>query len=213
MGIFRGVTLANWITLVRIFLIPVFALLATYYGMSVVEGHPKEWWRLMASGIFLLACATDALDGWAARRFGGNTRLGSILDPIADKGLLLTAILALSFSKWPIVLPLWFALLIVTHDLVLFLGCSLLFCASGGIDIRPSSLGKISTALQMLAVGWIMLQFPLFCYPVWIAGVCTFISGVDYVYRGTPLLRGLYKRLERRNRKNGQQWDELDVKE
>jgi len=188
-------TLANRITLVRILLIPVFAFLAIRYGVSIVEEHPKEWRRLIASGIFLLACATDALDGWAARRFGGCTRLGSILDPIADKGLLLTAILTLSLSKWPIVLPLWFTLLVVAHDLVLFLGCSLLFYAAGNIDIRPSSFGKISTAFQMLAVGWVMLQFPLFCYLVWIAGVCTFVSGADYVYRGVLLfLSGTYKK-------------------
>ncbi|QQY09249.1 MAG: CDP-alcohol phosphatidyltransferase family protein [Candidatus Xiphinematobacter sp.] len=191
-------TLANWITLVRIFLIPVFAFLANHYGMSVVEESPREWRRLIASGIFLLACATDALDGWAARRLGGHTRLGSILDPIADKGLLLTAILTLNFSRWPMALPLWFTLLVIAHDLVLLLGCSLLFYTTGRVDIRPSSLGKISTAFQMLAVGWTMLQFPLFCYPVWIAGVCTFVSGTDYVYRGTLLLGSAYKGLERK---------------
>ena len=185
-------TVANWITLVRISLVPVFFLLAIYYGLGVAEGKPQEWQRLVASGIFVLACVTDALDGWAARRFGGKTRLGSTLDPIADKGLLLTAILAISFSKWPIVLPLWFTLLIIVHDLVLVFGCSVLFYLIGNVDIQPSILGKISTAFQMLTVVWIMFQLPFFYYFVWMAGVCTFISGMAYIWRGALHLLARY---------------------
>ena len=81
-------TLANKITIARIFLIPLFVLFAIYYGRSVEQGQPEEWQRWAAIVVFLVASVTDCLDGWVARRFGQRSPLGAVLDPIADKGLL-----------------------------------------------------------------------------------------------------------------------------
>ena len=93
-------TLANQITIGRILLIPVFVLFCVYYGQGVEAGQPEEWQRWAAIITFLVASASDGLDGWIARHWSQRSRLGTILDPIADKGLLLAAIITLSLSKW-----------------------------------------------------------------------------------------------------------------
>ena len=93
-------TLANKITIVRILLIPVFVLFAVYYGKSVELGQPETWQRWAAIITFIVAAGTDGVDGWVARRFKQRSPLGAVLDPIADKGLLLAAIITLSLSKW-----------------------------------------------------------------------------------------------------------------
>ncbi|MGZ5504460.1 MAG: CDP-alcohol phosphatidyltransferase family protein, partial [Chthoniobacterales bacterium] len=82
-------TTANKITIVRILLIPAFVTMAIYYGQSVQAGEPAEWMRFTAIAIFLIAAVSDGLDGYVARRYNQRSRLGVILDPIADKGLLL----------------------------------------------------------------------------------------------------------------------------
>src|SRR5207253_6153562 len=94
------VTTANKITLVRIAMIPVFVTLAIYYGESIQRGDPLEWQRFAAIIVFLLAAASDGLDGYVARRYNQRSALGVILDPIADKGLLLSGIITLSISNW-----------------------------------------------------------------------------------------------------------------
>ncbi|MEP6975013.1 MAG: CDP-alcohol phosphatidyltransferase family protein, partial [Spartobacteria bacterium] len=93
-------TTANKITLVRILMIPAFVLMAIYYGESIKRGEPEEWQRFAAIIIFLVAAASDGLDGYIARRYNQRSALGVILDPIADKGLLLSAIITLSISNW-----------------------------------------------------------------------------------------------------------------
>src|SRR5205807_7406817 len=93
-------TTANKITIVRILMIPVFVTMAIYYGQSIQRGAPLEWQRLTAIVIFLVAAASDGLDGYVARHYKQRSALGAILDPIADKGLLLSAIITLSISNW-----------------------------------------------------------------------------------------------------------------
>ena len=89
-------TTANKITVVRILMIPVFVTLAIYYGESIQEGNPLEWVRFTAVSVFLLAALSDGLDGYVARRYNQRSSLGMILDPIADKGLLLSGIITLA---------------------------------------------------------------------------------------------------------------------
>ena len=86
-------TTANKITLVRILMIPAFVLMALYYGESIKRGQPEEWQRYTAIMIFLVAAVSDGLDGYIARRYNQKSALGVILDPIADKGLLLSGII------------------------------------------------------------------------------------------------------------------------
>ena len=182
-------TLANKITIARILLIPLFVLFAVYYGRSVEQGRPEEWHRWAAVIVFLIASITDCLDGWVARRYGQRSRLGAVLDPIADKGLLLTAIITLSLSKWTYAFPLCFPVLVIARDAVIVTGCVLLKHLNGELEVRPSFWGKAATALQMVAIAWVMLQLPFHLYSVYAAGLFTLISGIGYLFDGITRLR------------------------
>lgn len=193
-------TTANKITISRILLIPVFVLLAIYYGRSVSAGASEEWLRYAAIAVFFIASASDGLDGYIARHYNQRSRLGEILDPIADKGLLLTAIFTLTFSNWHYAFPLWFPILIISRDAVVILGAVLLQNFYGPVKVRPSLIGKGATVLQMAAIIGAMLQISsgmviagknvLFLdLLVILAGIATFISGAGYVVDGIRQLQ------------------------
>ncbi len=184
-------TTANKITIVRLLLIPVFVLLGVYYGESVREDHPQEWYRLGAILVFLSASVSDGLDGYVARRYNQRSKLGAILDPIADKGLLLAGLLTLTFADWGYRFPLWFPVLVIARDVVIVAGSFGLHYVNGDVQVRPRWTGKVATVLQMIAIGWVMLQVRLLnpLYWVVLAGVFTFISGVGYVIDGIRQLQ------------------------
>jgi CDP-diacylglycerol--glycerol-3-phosphate 3-phosphatidyltransferase len=193
----RIMTTANKITVVRILMIPVFVTMAIYYGQSIQRGAPLEWQRFTAIVIFLVAAASDGLDGYIARRYKQRSTLGAILDPIADKGLLLSAIITLSISNWSDIdpeygrFPAWFPVLVITRDAVILVGAGVLHLLNGKVQVRPSWTGKVATVLQMAAIAWVMLQlhFLPLLYVVIIAGVFTFISGIIYVMDGVRQLQ------------------------
>src|SRR5438445_516238 len=145
-------TTANKITLIRIAMIPVFVALAIYYGESIQRGAPLEWQRFAAIIVFLLAAVSDGLDGYVARRYNQRSRLGVVLDPIADKGLLLSGIITLSVSNWAYEFPAWFPVLVVARDAVIVIGTLTLHFLNGSVHVRPSWMGKTATALQMVAI-------------------------------------------------------------
>ena len=187
-----AVTTPNKITLVRILMIPAFVLMALYYGESIQRGQPLEWQRYTAIAIFLVAAASDGLDGYIARRYNQKSALGVILDPIADKGLLLSGIITLSISNWSDVdpqygrFPTWFPVLVISRDAVILIGSAVLHVLKGKVRVRPAWTGKVATFLQMAAIAWVMLQ-PMFLpliYVVCAAGFFTLISGVIYVMDG-----------------------------
>jgi CDP-diacylglycerol--glycerol-3-phosphate 3-phosphatidyltransferase len=190
-------TTANKITVVRILMIPVFVTLAIYYGQSIQRGDPLEWQRFAAIVVFLVAAVSDGLDGYVARRYNQRSALGVILDPIADKGLLLSGVITLSISNWSDVdpgygkFPVWFPVLVITRDAVIVVGAVVLHLLNGKVRLRPSWTGKIATVLQMCAIAWVMLQFRFIPLPyvVIAAGVFTFISGVIYVLDGIHQLQ------------------------
>src|SRR5689334_21786423 len=93
-------TTANKITVVRIVMIPAFVTMAIYFDESIKRGEPLEWQRFAAIAIFIHAALSDGLDGYVARRYNQRSKLGIILDPIADKGLLLSGIITLSLTNW-----------------------------------------------------------------------------------------------------------------
>ena len=190
-------TTANKITVIRILMIPVFVTLAIYYGQSVQKGDPVVWERFAAIFVFLLAAVSDGLDGYVARRYNQRSSLGVILDPIADKGLLLSGVITLSISNWSDVdpeygkFPVWFPVLVITRDVVILVGAVVLHLLNGKVTVRPRWTGKVATVCQMLAIGWVMLQFrfiPLFVVVI-VAAVFTFVSGVAYVMDGVRQLQ------------------------
>jgi cardiolipin synthase len=189
-------TTANKITVVRILMIPVFVTLAIYYGESIQEKDPQDWMRFMAIAVFLVAALSDGLDGYVARRYNQRSSLGVILDPIADKGLLLSGIITLSISNWSQVdpnygkFPAWFPVLVITRDTVILIGSAVLHVLNGTVRVRPSWTGKVATVLQMAAIAWVMLQMrvPRLIYVVIAAGFFTFVSGIIYVRDGVRQL-------------------------
>lgn len=151
-------TTANKITIARIGLIPVFVILAIYHGMGVRVGSSGQGFRWAAVAVFLLAAASDGLDGWVARRFKQRSELGVVLDPLADKGLLLAGLLTLSLSQWAFGLPIWFGVLVVSRDLAVLVGVLVLFLFQGRLTVRSSWTGKVATGLQMFCLSLVMLQ-------------------------------------------------------
>ena len=190
-------TTANKITIVRILMIPAFVTMAIYYGQSIQRGEPVEWQRYAAIVLFLVAAASDGLDGYVARRYNQRSTLGVVLDPIADKGLLLSGIITLSICNWSDTdpnygrFPAWFPVLVISRDAVILVGSGILQLLNGTVKVRTSWTGKVATVLQMAALAWVMLQlrFLPLVYVVAAAGLFTFVSGVIYVMDGVRQLQ------------------------
>jgi CDP-diacylglycerol--glycerol-3-phosphate 3-phosphatidyltransferase len=182
-------TLPNQITIGRILLIPVFVLLAVYYGQSVALGEPNEKLRIAVIIVFLTAALSDAIDGWLARHYNLKSQLGAILDPIADKGLMLTAMITLSVSNWDRSLPLWFPVLVIARDTMILTGCMIIRFLNGYLDVHPNMMGKMTTFFQLLTIATVLLQWRYYIFVVEIAGVITLLSGVVYMIDGVRLLR------------------------
>lgn len=172
-------TLANRLTILRILMTPVIAVLLLYKQVGA------------ALALFLLAGITDLLDGFYARRRGQRTSLGMVLDPIADKLLLMSAVIVLTVLKE---LPRWFAIIVVSRDVFLIGGALIMYMFSGRMSIPPSYLGKATTLLQIGTVLFAMLDNfipalkPIILPLVSVTLFFTAASGVDYVYRGAKLL-------------------------
>src|SRR5436853_174963 len=191
-------TTANKITIVRILMIPAFVTMAIYYGQSIQRGAPLEWIRFSAIAIFLIAAISDGLDGYVARHYNQRSTLGVYLDPIADKGLLLSGIITLSISNWSEVdpdygrFPAWFPVLVITRDAVILVGAIILHYFIGNkMKVKPSWTGKVATVCQMCAIAWVMLQlrFLPLTFVVAVAGVFTLVSGVIYLMNGVRQLQ------------------------
>ena len=193
-------TTANKITIGRILMIPLFVMMAIYYGRD-----KADWQRWFAIAIFVLAAASDGLDGYIARRYQQRSHLGVLLDPLADKGLLLAGIITLAFSNWGYEFPLWFPVLVVARDVIVVAGAIALQFLNGSVRVKPSWTGKVATVLQMVAIALVMLQLNFFSYPVvlgkfreeitfldipvLLAGLFTAISGFGYIVDGLAQLQ------------------------
>jgi len=179
-------------------MIPLFVTLAIYYGESIQRNEPREWLRYAAIIVFLVAAVSDGLDGYVARRYKQRSALGAILDPIADKGLLLSGIITLSISNWSESgpdygrFPAWFPVLVITRDAVIVIGAAILhFFIGNKMKVKPSWTGKVATVCQMCAIAWVMLQlrFLPLLFVVSVAGAFTFISGAIYILEGVRQLQ------------------------
>ena len=180
-------TTANKITILRILLIPFFVVAVLYYGQ---EGKPVYW--VLAIAFFATAAVCDGVDGYIARRYNQRSELGAILDPLADKLLLVSGIVTLSFDHRPYLekVPLWLTGTIIGRDLVLLIGLVVIQMVVGKCTIRTRVLGKVATVLQMIVVLWVLLKWHGSLLPVWTIGaaLCTGISGLLYVWDGSKQL-------------------------
>ena len=175
-------TLANRLTILRILMAPVIVVLLLYRHTGA------------ALALFLLAGITDGLDGFVARSRGQKTVLGMVLDPLADKLLLTSTVVTLSFLRE---LPRWFAIILVSRDLILVGGSMILDMFLGKLATPPSKLGKTTTGFQLATVLLTLVDnfFPAIepvIVPLAVVTLAfTVSSGLDYIYRGARLLNDL----------------------
>ena len=150
-------TTANKVTILRILLVPFFICQVLYYGNGGAELH-----RWLAVTAFALCALSDGVDGYIARRYNQRSELGALLDPLADKLLLVSGVVFLSFDHRPYLppLPLWLVTTIVSRDLLLVIGWSVIHHVCGRVTVRPRISGKIATVLQMAVVLWALLKWP-----------------------------------------------------
>ena len=184
-------TTANKITILRILLIPVFVVETIYYVETGNEVH-----RLMAILSFAVTAILDGVDGYIARHYHQISELGKILDPLADKLLLVSAVVVLSFDHAPRLgqIPLWLTGTIIGRDLVILIGVIVVRLTVGNVTVHPRVAGKIATVFQMVAVVWILLRWDMQvsarCLELWVlgAGLFTAASGLLYVWDGMKQL-------------------------
>ena len=145
----------NWpnrITLARMLLIPAF-LIATLQVREAPTPHWATFARWAAFGIFLLVAAGDGLDGILARRRNAQTELGALLDPAADKMLMISAYVLLASQRWagpP--MPGWLSVIVVSRDIFIALAFVFVRLLTGGFPLDVSWLGKVCTTCQMVKV-------------------------------------------------------------
>jgi len=180
-------TTANKVTIFRILLVPFFIFLVLHY----VE-NGQELFRLGAILAFALATVSDAIDGYIARRYHQHSELGRILDPLADKMLLISGIVLLSLKNEPYLerIPLWLTVTILSRDVLVLIGLVVIHYVCGRIKVRPVLIGKAATVLQMTCVLWALLKWNSQWLLVWAIGaaVCTGVSGMIYVFEGVRQL-------------------------
>jgi len=170
----------NQLTILRMICAPVFVALT-------LDGRLK-----LAVLVFVLAAITDAFDGLIARYYKQRTLLGAILDPLADKMLLGSAFVALSFADAVRVhLPKWLTVVVLSRDLIIVVSALAIAFVSNRKGFAPTGLGKISTGAQMIcaALGFAANLTPFPGYVLDIAavttGVLTVGSGLHYLYRAS----------------------------
>ena len=186
----RIVTLPNLLTVFRMVLIPVFVSMLFYQRFV---------WAL---AIFVVAGVTDGLDGLFARRFKQQSPLGRILDPIADKMMLVTAFVVLSMrSVFPVPLPkhlpipFWVTITVISRDVFIVVGAAAINMVTGFRAFRPSWPGKVSTVVQIVTVAAVILGAQTragtgYYLPTLYATVfgLALLSGAHYVYFVSRLL-------------------------
>ncbi len=174
-------TLPNLISAFRILLVPVFLIFIT--NNQFLAG-------LM---VFVLAGISDGADGLVARLFNQKSRLGSYLDPLADKCLLIAAFISLAAMG---IIPLWLTFLVIARDFMILIGASLLFFKNRNHVVKPSIWGKATTFLQLATVFLVLVEkhFHLFSEYVYIVygatGTLTVTSGFLYMRSWYSMMKG-----------------------
>jgi CDP-diacylglycerol--glycerol-3-phosphate 3-phosphatidyltransferase len=166
----------NLLAFIRLLLAPLMFMLLVNRDWGIFAGIHYSWLDYWAAFVFVLASATDFFDGYIARSFDQITTLGAILDPLADKMLTLAGFLGLMMlhraSPWAIYL-------ILTREL--FITGLRVSAMSRGMDISASWSGKVKTVLQMIAIGFLLMEWPGGTLLLWSAVALTLYSGYEYV--------------------------------
>lgn len=186
-------TLATKVTLARIVGTPVFIGLMVYYILSLKHQQPAEIFRYAAIAIFFLVAVTDALDGYLARKRHETSRLGRILDPLADKFLVLSTLVVFTQPSLPSLqpqFPVWFTILVFSREVVLVAGALLIHLYTGQVHIDPHWSGKLATVLLMICVGWALCGFSTTLFSPLLAAAAFFtaLAWIQYLIDGVRQL-------------------------
>ena len=166
----------NILAFIRLLLAPVMFFLLVDRDSALLQGIHYSWLDYMAAFIFVVASATDFFDGYIARKFDQITTLGKILDPLADKMLTLAGFLGLMMLDRA---DPWAIYLILTREL--FITGLRVSAVSEQIDISASWMGKVKTVVQMIAIGFLLMEWPGGTALLWAAVALTLYSGYEYV--------------------------------
>jgi cardiolipin synthase len=171
-------TLASKITVLRIMAIPFFVI-------ALVEHH-----LVIAQIIFCASVFSDALDGAIARLRGERTPLGAFLDPLADKLLLVVTYITFTYLFW---IPLWVFVAVISRDLIIILGWTVVYILTNNSKIQPRPLGKITTVLQMAVAAAKLFNIgdPYYHWTLHLMIAATILSALDYVWIGNKRLGAL----------------------
>lgn len=171
--------LPNKLTVLRAVMIPFF-LVFLYI--------PKGWATWVALAVFIAASLTDMLDGKIARKYGLVTNFGKFMDPLADKLLVCSALIALSDLNR---IPAWVVIVIIARDFII--SGFRLIAAEKGIVIAAGWWGKIKTTVQMIMVGFLIADLKIFYVwdqiLIYLALALTIISLIDYLYHNKDVLK------------------------
>lgn len=169
--------LPNFLASLRILLAPLMFWIILNPQIFTDNGYHISWNYYFASLLFVLASVTDFFDGYIAREWNQMTMLGAILDPLADKMLTLAAFLGLMMigeaSAWAIYI-------IIVREL--FITGLRTVAVSEGITVKASWAGKVKTVGQMIAIGFLLMHWPLGTELLWVAVALTVYSGLEYLW-------------------------------
>ena len=186
-----ALTFANKITICRILLVPFFISTILYYSPD------KDYLRWTALGIFMFAIVSDIVDGYIARTQHQKTKAGAILDPLADKILLISAFICLYKIGlyFPIIrFPIWFVVAVISRDVILLLGAMIIQLMHGDFALEPTRWGKTSTFFQIVSVLGVLLQWKFSSFIWYVTLIFTVISGIDYIRTGIKTLNNGVKK-------------------
>lgn len=175
----KSVTLANRITIGRVLLIPVFVVLI----MTYTRGEP--WIRHLALVVYIIAALSDALDGFIARAYNQKTRLGAVLDPLADKLMINLGFIFIAVSdQFAVKVPGWFPVIVLMRDAIIVTGSYLINEFYGPVRVRARISGKINTVFQMSTMIAILMELRFAYALLLITVVISVVSLIDYVIAG-----------------------------
>ena len=177
----------NTLSLIRVFLAPLVLLfLSLRIDKPIFAEFPElSWGDVLAAVVFIVASITDAFDGYIARKYKLVTTLGKFIDPLADKVLVIAAMLALIELDR---LPAWIVMVIITREFIVT-GLRLV-AAAEGVVIAASKGGKLKTVCQIIALIMLILNIPGGMMLMWVAMILTVWSGMDYLIKGSRIITG-----------------------
>ena len=181
----NNINLPNFLSLCRLLIVPLFIILLTR--------ELYDW----ALAVFILAGLTDGLDGFLARVLDQRTTLGSYLDPVADKCLLISSYSGLAIL---FIIPAWVSIIVISRDILILIGVFLFLVVDIEYEIRPSRLSKVTAFFQQFTIGFALLSkvapgAQVMVLPMcWLTAILTVASGIHYTWIGLTIIQGTPKK-------------------